>query len=556
MINPDGAPEGDYEAPAATGALFFDDFQNGLDKWTHSEIPMYSGIFQVGQGAEPVFPGDQGLIIPEKARHYALSAPLSGLGDMSGKDFALQYEVKLDDGMTCGGAYFKLPTTGFPDSSKFDNSVPYSVMFGPDKCGATEKVHFIMQSRNPNSGELVEHHLKDPPALATSYDKHHHLYALYVRADGSFSIEVDGEMKREGALLEELEPPLQPAKEIDDKEDKKPDSWVDEQQIPDPEAEKPDDWDEDAPMEIVDEDAKKPDGWLDDEPETIPDPKAEQPTGWDEEEDGVWKAPSVPNPKCTEGVGCGEWKAPMKANPDYKGKWTAPMVKNPKYLGEWKPRKIDNPDFYEVKEAVLLPIEAVGLEIWTMDQGVVFDDVYIGTDVDAAKAYAKASFTPKKEEAARKDKAEKAAAEAEGKRMQEEANRGWKGAAKKFVARMESVVDALEQRLSPVEDLVVAAGMEKTLDKLIDMGVTKPLTVVVLMPIVIVLVFLALLAGGRKKPAVDVGKKTDAVTQDDEPAKEEKSAESEVTESEITESMSTAVKNDAEKVRKRTAKVE
>lgn len=62
---------------------------------------------------------------------------------------------------------------------------------------------------------------------------------------------------------------MNPDKEIDDPEDKKPGDWVDEAQIRDPTAVKPDDWDEDEPFQIVDEDVsfsspgidgRKPDG--------------------------------------------------------------------------------------------------------------------------------------------------------------------------------------------------------------------------------------------------------------------------------------------------------
>ena len=45
------------------------------------------------------------------------------------------------DGLECGGAYMKL----LQDNKKlhaeeFSNASPYIIMFGPDKCGATNKV--------------------------------------------------------------------------------------------------------------------------------------------------------------------------------------------------------------------------------------------------------------------------------------------------------------------------------------------------------------------------------------------------------------------------------
>ena len=103
----------------------------------------------------------------------------------------------------------------------------------------------------------------------------------------TYEVLINGESETKGSLLEDFDPAVNPPKEIDDPEDKKPNDWVDEAKIPDPDAKKvgflslcgtfaeylqPDDWDEDAPYEITDEDAVKPEGWLDDEPTTIPDP--------------------------------------------------------------------------------------------------------------------------------------------------------------------------------------------------------------------------------------------------------------------------------------------
>lgn len=82
-------------------------------------------------------------------------------------------------------------------------------------------------------------------------------------------------------MLEDFDPAVNPPKEIDDPEDFKPETWVDEAEIEDVTATKPDDWDEDAPMMITDASATKPEDWLEEEPETIPDPEAEKPEEWD-----------------------------------------------------------------------------------------------------------------------------------------------------------------------------------------------------------------------------------------------------------------------------------
>lgn len=519
VIDPKGEEEASgYVVPDPGSPLFFDAFQDGLSKWTHSSDPEYNGRFAVGQGAKPTFSGDRALIIPQKARRYALSANVPGMDDLSEKHFVAQYEVKLDQGMTCGGAYIKLPTTGFVPAS-FDGSTTYSVMFGPDKCGATDKVHFIFQSKNPVTGKMTEHHLKSPPSVANTYDRKTHLYTVAVLNNGTFKVMIDGDVKKEGTLSDSFEPPVQPPKEIDDPDDKKPSDWVDTAKIPDPEATKPEDWDEDAPKEIVDEDAVKPEGWLDDEPSTIPDPEAKKPEAWDEDEDGEWVASPVPNPKC-EAVGCGEWKKPMKKNPDYKGKWTAPLIDNPKYVGPWKPRKIPNEEYYEVTKPTLLPVKGVGFEIWTMDQGVLFDNLWIGTSLDEATKFADSTFKLKQKQEIEIEQEENA-------KMEKESASTDNGKLSPVLEKINDAMDTLESLLEPVETWLAKAGFEPYLNKLFDLGIQKPMTVVVATPIFFVLIILIVLGGKKKAPApaaptesettADVGakKKTDEPTPDD-----------------------------------------
>jgi len=48
----------------------------------------------------------------------------------------------------------------------------------------------------------------------------------------------NGESSKTGNLLEDFEPAVNPPKEIDDSEDKKPEDWVDEAKIADPDATK------------------------------------------------------------------------------------------------------------------------------------------------------------------------------------------------------------------------------------------------------------------------------------------------------------------------------
>ncbi|BFZ55901.1 hypothetical protein PYCC9005_002942 [Savitreella phatthalungensis] len=335
--------------------------------------------------------GDEGLVLKDDARRHAISAKFDKVIDPKDKPLVLQYEVKMQKGLECGGAYLKLLTksaTGI-NAEEFSGDTPYTIMFGPDKCGATNKVHFIFRHKNPVTGEYEEKHLRSPPVARIS--KISTLYTLIVRPDQTFSIKINDKEVKKGSLLEDFTPAVNPDKEIDDVEDKKPSDWVDEAKIDDPEATKPADWDEDAPLEIEDNEAEMPANWHEDEPATIADPDAAKPADWDDEEDGTWLAPQIDNPKCVgPDAGCGPWKRPLKRNPDYKGKWFAPKIDNPLYKGVWAPRKINNPSYFEDKKpANFEPMEGLGFELWTMQADILFDNIVVSHEESDASELAK-----------------------------------------------------------------------------------------------------------------------------------------------------------------------
>ncbi|CDO73132.1 hypothetical protein BN946_scf185007.g186 [Trametes cinnabarina] len=394
--------------PTAIKAPFLEQFTDDWsERWTPSEATKktavggetwsYVGKWEVEEPLEPVIIDDKGLVAKTKAAHHAISAPFKKPIAFDDQPLVVQYEVKYQKGGNCGGGYVKLLEDGFQTAGKeFDDKTPWTIMFGPDLTCPGTKIHFIFRHKNPVTGEFEEKHLKLPPKPV--FGKLTNLYTLHLFPNNTYDVRFNGESYNLGNLLEDFTPPVNPPKEIDDPEDKKPEDWVDAKRIPDPDAKKPDDWDEDAPYEIPDEDAVKPEGWLDDEPEYIPDPDAEKPEEWDDEEDGEWIAPTVRNPKCDEAPGCGEWKRPYKANPAYKGKWYAPMIDNPAYKGEWAPRKIPNPEYFEDLNPVksLVPIGGVGIELWTMTEDILFDNIYIGHSIEDAEALAQETYFVKK----------------------------------------------------------------------------------------------------------------------------------------------------------------
>lgn len=393
----------------ASEPLFYESFDDSFEgRWIVSEKDEYKGVWKHSNsdGHE-----DHGLLVSEKARKYGIVKELEKPVNLNDATVVLQYEVRFQNGLECGGAYLKYLRPQGTDwiPKDFDNESPYSIMFGPDKCGSTNKVHFILKHKNPKTGEYVEHHLKFPPSVPS--DKLSHVYTAILEPNNDVRILIDGEEKKKANFLtgDHFEPAIIPPKTIPDPEDKKPEDWDERAKISDPDAAKPEDWDEDAPIEIEDGDAVKPEGWLDDEPEEIDDPEASKPEDWDDEEDGEWEAPKIDNPKCATGPGCGEWKRPMKRNPAYKGKWHAPLIDNPNYKGIWKPQEIPNPDYFDLEKPDYEPIAAIGIEIWTMQDGLLFDNILIANDEKVAKSFIEKTWKPKFDLEKEKQKAEEAA---------------------------------------------------------------------------------------------------------------------------------------------------
>lgn len=435
----------------------------------------------------------------EKAKHYGIAASLPTPVDPSKEPLVLQFDVKLADGLSCGGAYLKFLTAdkSFTPSGLVDNT-PYTVMFGPDKCGSTNKVHLILRHENQKTKKIEEKHLRFPPSVVD--DAVSHVYtAILDPTDNTYNVLIDGESQKNGSLFEDFEPAFIGPLEIDDPEDSKPEDWVDEAKIPDPDAKKPEDWDEDAPEFIPDDEATKPEGWLDDEPAEIDDPEAVKPEDWDDEEDGDWEAPKIANPKCSDAPGCGEWVRPTKPNPEYKGKWSAPLIDNPAYKGVWAPRKIPNPEYYDDKAPLshIGSIGAVAVEIWTMDKDYFFDNVVVTNSIEQAAAIRESTWAPKyaieKAEQEKKEAEEKAKADAEAKAAESTVG--------KVKSRMSGFVEGIFDypALAPVTKLIPASVKDAVIaNPVILLAGLSGILALVLTPVV-------LGAGKKQAEAVKVG---------------------------------------------------
>jgi calreticulin len=299
---------------------------------------------------------DKGIQTSEDARFYGLSAALDETytSDKS-KPLVIQYTVKHEQKLDCGGAYIKLLPGGKKfDANSFGGDSPYAVMFGPDVCGTSnKKTHCILHYDKKKDNLLIK------KEVMCETDQASHLYTLVISPDNTVEIFIDDKSVRKGALEDEFD--FLPAKKIKDPAAKKPEDWVDSPKMADPAD-------------------KKPDGY-DDIPKEIPDPDAKKPEDWDDEDDGEWEPPMLKNPDFK-----GEWKPKLIDNPDYKGPWEHPMIDNPDYK--------EDPDLFKVCKDGCTHI---GFELWQVKSGTLFDDIIVTDSLEEAQAFAKETFFKKKE---------------------------------------------------------------------------------------------------------------------------------------------------------------
>jgi len=271
----------------------------------------------------------------------------------------LQYSLKQTQHVDCAGAYIKLHPKGL-DQASYDGASVYNVMFGPDQCGGTKRVHAILTRDGTN--HLINKQVYPESDLFT------HSYTFILRPDNTYEILVDGDSKAKGNIEDDWS--ILAPKQIQDPAQSKPSDWQDNKYIDDPEDHKPEGYDE-IPKEIVD-------------------PEASKPEDWDDELDGDWEAPVVPNP-------------------EFKGPWRPKQIENPKYQGEWVHPLIDNPEYKPVDDLYSFPsFEALGIEIWQVKSGSIFDNFLVTDDEDLA-ATARKAINARRESETKLEAEEKAA---------------------------------------------------------------------------------------------------------------------------------------------------
>lgn len=104
--------------------------EDSLGEWIQSKHHKENqGEWQISAGQDPVDDKEFGLQTKTDFRYYGIAKKLDKPFSTEGKTFVLQFTVKYDHSVSCGGAYIKLFGSEL-DPTDIHGESPYKLMFG------------------------------------------------------------------------------------------------------------------------------------------------------------------------------------------------------------------------------------------------------------------------------------------------------------------------------------------------------------------------------------------------------------------------------------------
>lgn len=362
---------------ASSKIYFHEQFDRDWEtRWQKTEANVEQlGTFEWTKGKWPL-ENDMayGIQTTTDSKFYEISCRLPTPVTTGEQPLVFQYSLKFENDIECGGGYLKLIGTDYK-SEAFGADTPVLIMFGPDVCGGDNKIHLMLDF--DGKGKLWS---KTPSAPV---DHLTHVYTVLIYPNETYEVYVDTVSVGNGTISEDWDVAI--PKMIPDPNDKKPEDWDDNMYLDDPTSVKPDDW-----VDV----------------EMIEDTSATKPDDWDDDKEG-------------------EWKPPMIKNPGYKGEWKPKKIYNTNYKGVWTPKKIPNPEY---KGSVLKPytIGGIGIDVWQVRHGTIFDNMLLTDSLEEAFAEAKKIMEIQVEEEKvfyekeRKEREEEAAKERDASKLEDD----------------------------------------------------------------------------------------------------------------------------------------
>ncbi|XP_036865384.2 calreticulin-3 isoform X1 [Manis javanica] len=309
----------------------FIDGERWRNRWVQSTNNSQFGHFRLSSGK---FYGhkekDKGLQTTQNGLFYAISARFKPFSS-KGKTLIIQYTVKHEQLMDCGGGYVKV----FPanvDQKNLNGKSQYYIMFGPDICGFDiKKVHVILHFKN-------QYH-SNKKSIRCKVDGFTHLYTLVLRPDLTYEVKIDGQGIESGSIEYDWNLTSLKKMETSSAESKF--------------------WDQ-AEGDIFQDQEKH-----------FLDASANKSSDWNMTElDREGQASMLQKPPNQGG---------LKPEGIDKHIWLHRKMKNTNYLTEYDLSEFEN-------------IGAIGLELWQVRSGTIFDNFLITDDEEYAENFGRATW--------------------------------------------------------------------------------------------------------------------------------------------------------------------
>merc|ERR1712226_1489816 len=167
-----------------------------VSKWKESEGTQGTWASSAGKWFKDEAE-NKGIQTVEDSKFFGISSNFDSFSN-DGKDLIIQYQVKYEKDVECGGGYIKVGPK-LADQKQFGDPSVYNIMFGPDKCGYTKRTHLIFQYKGNNVLK------KTDLAYKQENEGTSHLYRMTLKPDNTVSVTIDEAEIYSGALKDDWE---------------------------------------------------------------------------------------------------------------------------------------------------------------------------------------------------------------------------------------------------------------------------------------------------------------------------------------------------------------
>jgi calreticulin len=286
----------------------------------------------------------RGLQTLDDARQYLISSKFKRCFNTSGRDFILQFTVKLENKVEVAQAYLKILPANLKQN-QFSRQSTFRILFGPDILVYDRKHLDFRVYRNHTVYTTFE------PILCFE-DRLTHVFTLIIHANQTYKILKDNFTDIESHMEEAF-------------------CYASPREIPDPNDRRPADWEM---VEYIDDPDDLPPPSMRRGSPFMPDPTAKRPEDWDDAAQGTWTPPLIPDP-------------------DYRREWSPRKIRNPAFRGDWVQRNMSNPDHVEdPKFGKPEDLCFVGIDVDQDVAGCIWDNILVTDDFEYSQKMMKETF--------------------------------------------------------------------------------------------------------------------------------------------------------------------